>query len=488
MITDTSEKGLEDLIVNHLIEQGGYESGRSGDFDRAYALDLKKLSHFLEVTQREVYKALPILEEGPQKTQFLSRLQGEITKRGVVDVLRHGIKHGPYVIDLYYPMASEGNPKAEKLHQQNIFSLTRQLRYSQSASRLALDLALFINGLPIMTFELKNRLTKQTVNDAVDQYCRDRDPREPLFQFGRCAVHFALDEQEVRMCTELKGKSSWFLPFNKGKDGGAGNPLNPDGLATDYLWKEILEKKSLANILENYTQIIEIKDDKGRKKRNQLFPRYHQLDVVRKLLEDAAQSGAGKKYLIQHSAGSGKSNSIAYLAHQLIELTKEGKALFDSVVVVTDRKVLDRQIQRAIKHFAQVSATVGHAERSGDLRRFLQSGKKIIITTVQKFPFILEEMSREHKNSDFALIIDEAHSSQGGRTAAKMNMALSQTDHDEDESVEDTINKIMESKKCSPMQVILRLQQHRKTKRSRFLESLLKKEISLSFAPSTPIR
>ena len=285
------------------------------------------------------------------------------------------------------------------------------------------------------------------MSDAVDQYCRDRDPREPLFQFGRCAVHFALDEQEVRMCTELKGKSSWFLPFNKGKDGGAGNPLNPRGLATDYLWKEILEKKSLSNILENYTQVIEMKDEKGRKKRKQLFPRYHQLDVVRKLLKDAAQSGVGRKYLIQHSAGSGKSNSIAYLAHQLIELTKGGKALFDSVVVVTDRKVLDRQIQSAIKHFAQVSATVGHAERSGDLRRFLKSGKKIIITTVQKIPFILEEMNREHKNSDFALIIDEAHSSQGGKTAAKMNMALSQTDHDEEESVEDTINKIMESKK-----------------------------------------
>ena len=449
MTTDTSEKGLEDLIFNYLTQQGGYEAGSNEDFDREHALDLIKLADFIRRTQPRIYEDLGLLEEGARKTQFLNRLQGEIAKRGIVDVLRNGVRHGPHSVDLYYVTPTQGNLKASELYSANIFSVTRQLRYSQAETMLALDLAIFINGLPVMTFELKNKLTKQTVSDAVQQYCKDRDPRELLFQFGRCAVHFAVDDTQVQMCTHLKGKASWFLPFNKGYNAGAGNPPNPNGIATDYLWKEILAKTSLSNILENYAQIIEEKDDKGRKKSKQLFPRYHQLDVVRKLLVDAPQSGVGKRYLIQHSAGSGKSNSIAWLAHQLIELTREGQALFDSVVVVTDRKVLDKQIRDTIKHFAQVSATVGHAERSGDLRKFLKGGKKIIITTVQKFPFILKEIGDDHRKSHFAIIIDEAHSSQGGRTAAKMNMALSKTDSesDEEETVEDQINKIMESKK-----------------------------------------
>jgi len=452
MTTDTSEKGLEDLIFNYLTEQGEYEAGDNKDFYREHALDLTKLADFIRTTQPKIYENLGLLEEGPRKTQFLNRLQGEIAKRGVVDVLRNGIKHQSHSIELYYVTPTQGNAKASELYYANIFSVTRQLRYSRAETMLALDLAIFINGLPVMTFELKNKLTKQTVSDAVQQYCKDRDPRELLFQFGRCAVHFAVDDTQVQMCTHLKGKASWFLPFNKGYNAGAGNPLNPSGIATDYLWKEILAKTSLSNIIENYTQIIEEKDDKGRKKQKQLFPRYHQLDVVRKLLADAPKSGVGKRYLIQHSAGSGKSNSIAWLAHQLIELTRDGQALFDSVVVVTDRKVLDKQIRDTIKHFAQVSATVGHAERSGDLRQFLKGGKKIIITTVQKFPFILKEIGDDHRKSHFAIIIDEAHSSQGGRTAAKMNMALSKTDSesDEEETVEDQINKIMESKKMLP--------------------------------------
>lgn len=449
MTTDTSEKGLEDVIFNYLTQQGGYEAGTNTDFDREHALDLAKLSSFIRTTQPKVFEDFGLLEEGSRKTQFLNRLQGEIAKRGIVDVLRNGVRHGPHSLDLYYVTPTQGNLKASELYSANIFSVTRQLRYSRAETMLALDLAIFINGLPVMTFELKNKLTKQTVSDAVQQYCKDRDPRELLFQFGRCAVHFAVDDHEVRMCTHLKGKASWFLPFNKGHNAGAGNPPNPNGIATDYLWKEILAKRSLSNILENYAQIIEEKDDKGCKKQKQLFPRYHQLDVVRKLLADTPQSGVGKRYLIQHSAGSGKSNSIAWLAHQLIELTQGGQALFDSVVVVTDRKVLDKQIRDTIKHFAQVSATVGHAERSGDLRKFLKGGKKIIITTVQKFPFILKEIGDDHRKSHFAIIIDEAHSSQGGRTAAKMNMALSKTDSesDEEETVEDQINKIMESKK-----------------------------------------
>lgn len=449
--TDTSEKGLEALIVESLVSQAGYVYGRSEDYDRDHAVDLAQLQAFVSATQPETAEALGLGEDTPKRMQFLHRLQGEIAKRGVIDVLRGGVKHGPIHLDLFYGTPTPGNTKAEERFAANIFSITRQLRYSKDETQLALDLGVFINGLPVATFELKNRLTKQTVEDAVQQYKRDRDPKELLFQFGRCMVHFAVDDQEVRMCTHLKAKDSWFLPFNKGFNDGAGNPPNPDGLKTAYLWEQSLTKPGLTDIIENYAQVVEEKDDKGRKKQKQIFPRYHQLDVVRKLLADAQASGAGKRYLIQHSAGSGKSNSIAWLAHQLVGLDHSGDSvgtIFDTVIVVTDRRVLDKQIKDTIRGFAQVSATVGHAERSGDLRRFLREGKKIIISTVQKFPFILDEIGDEHRGRKFAIIIDEAHSSQGGRTSAKMNIALAENGGGgEEEDYEDQINRIMEARK-----------------------------------------
>ena len=448
MPTDTSEKGLETLIVESLINEANYQQGTNEDYDREHAVDLTRLLAFIQQTQPKTFEMLGLGEDGPKRTQFLHRLQGEVAKRGVIDVLRNGVKHGQASVELFYGTPTPGNKKAEELYAANIFSVTRQLRYSKDQTRLALDLAVFINGLPIATFELKNKLTKQTVDDAIWQYKRDRDPRELLFQFGRCMVHFAVDDHQVQMCTHLKGKHSWFLPFNKGYKDGAGNPPNPNGLETDYLWKIVLTKQDLTDILENYAQVVEEKDDKGRKKYKQIFPRYHQLDVVRELLADAKTSEVGKRYLIQHSAGSGKSNSIAWLAHQLVGLERKSSAIFDSIIVVTDRRVLDKQIKDTIKQFAQVSSTVGHAERSGDLRKFLKSGKKIIISTVQKFPFILDEIGDEHRGRKFAIIIDEAHSSQGGRTSAKMNIALStQGSEDEDETFEDTINRIMESRK-----------------------------------------
>ena len=194
--------------------------------------------------------------------------------------------------------------------------MTRQLRYSRDETQRALDIALFINGLPVFTFELKNSLTKQTVDDAVRQYRKDRNPRERLFEFGRCVAHFAVDEHEARFCTHLDGGNSWFLPFNRGWNDGAGNPVNPNGIKTDYLWREVLARESVTEILENYAQVVEVRDEKtGRKKKTQIWPRYHQLDVVRRLLSDASENGVGKRYLVQHSAGSGKSNSIAWLAH-----------------------------------------------------------------------------------------------------------------------------------------------------------------------------
>ena len=471
MSTDTSEKGLETLIVRHMtgtdglaVPSGwsaeeapvsggtGYLVGRPQHFDRAHALDVPQLFAFLPTTQPETFEKLGMGSYTDHadinRLKFLSRLSGEIGRRGVIDVLRKGVAHGPLHFDLFYGTPSPGNAKAEALHGQNRFSITRQLAYSMDETRRALDLGLFINGLPIATFELKNSLTKQTVVDAVHQYKRDRDPRERLFQFGRCAVHFAVDDSEVRMCTELKGKASWFLPFNKGYNDGAGNPPNPKGLKTDYLWKEVLTPAGLTNILENYAQIVEEKDPRTSKKKKlrQVWPRYHQLDVVRQALADVRTHGAGRRYLIQHSAGSGKSNSIAWLAHQLIGQKRHDKEIFDSVIVVTDRRLLDQQIQATIKQFMQVGATVGHAERSGDLRKFIEQGKKIIVSTVQKFPFILDEIAKEGGKT-FAIIIDEAHSSQGGKTTAAMSQALGEEGDDgEGNDPEDLVNAALEKR------------------------------------------
>ncbi|HWM89696.1 MAG TPA: type I restriction endonuclease subunit R [Thermoanaerobaculia bacterium] len=471
MPTDITEKGLEDLIIAAMTEGAapagsaegevrerpsayapGWLLGNPKDYNREYAVDLVQLSAFLRETQPKAAESLDLDQESPTRHKFLSRLQGEVSRRGVVDVLRRGVKHGPLDLDLFYGTPSPGNPAAAERYAQNRFSITRQLRYSRDETQLALDLALFINGLPVATFELKNSLTKQTVDDAVQQYIRDRDARERLFELGRCVVHFALDEHEVRFCTHLKGKESWFLPFNQGWNHGAGNPPNPIGLKTDYLWRRILTRDGLTDILENYAQIIETREEKtGRKRQVPIFPRYHQLDVVRRLLADAEWHGVGQRYLIQHSAGSGKSNSIAWLAHQLISLRKDDAPVFDSILVVTDRRILDQQIRDTIKQFAQVGATVGHADHSGDLRRFIESGKKIIISTVQKFPFILDEIGSEHRGRRFAIIIDEAHSSQGGQASAAVSMALSEVGaEEEEETTEDKVIRIMESRKLLP--------------------------------------
>ena len=473
MTTDTSERGLERLICTALTGSPcdatlsqtdlegeaispssgtGWICGAPNDYDREYTVDLAQLLAFLGETQPAAFEGLRLEDDGPARRKFLARLQGEISKRGVIDVLRKGVKDGPHHVELFYGTPSPGNPVATERYAQNRFSVTRQLRYSRDETQRALDLGLFINGLPIATFELKNSLTKQTVEDAVEQYKRDRDPREKLFEFGRCVAHFAVDEHEVRFCTHLKGKASWFLPFNQGWNDGAGNPPNPDGLKTDYFWTRLITRDGLTDILENYAQVVETKDEKtGKKRKEQIWPRYHQLDVVRRLLADTRRHGAGKRYLIQHSAGSGKSNSIAWLAHQLIGLRKDDAGVFDSIIVVTDRRLLDKQSRDTIKQFAQVGATVGHADRSGNLRRLIESGKKIIISTVQKFPFILDEIGNEQRGRRFAIIIDEAHSSQGGKTSVALSMALSEAGaEEEDETTEDTINRNMAARKLLP--------------------------------------
>ncbi len=446
--TNTKESGLESLIVKWLVEQNGYEEGTNADYNKEYAVDETRLFRFLQDTQPKEMDKLGVFTSDTKKRQFLNRLSGEIAKRGIIDVLRNGVKVYPADLIMFYLTPTENNEQARIMYEKNIFSVTRQLRYSQDAGKLALDVCLFINGLPVITMELKNQLTKQNTENAVRQYKEDRDFRDLLFSFKRCMVHFAVDDATIQFCTKLAGKDSWFLPFNKGYNDGAGNPPNPDGIMTDYLWKDILTKRKLSRIIENYAQVIEEVDEDTKKKSiKQIWPRYHQLDCVEKLLDDVQENGVGKRYLIQHSAGSGKSNSIAWLAHQLIGLEKDGHPMINSVLVVTDRRILDKQIRNTIKQFMQVKNTVTWAEHSGDLRKAIQDGKRIIISTIEKFPYIISEIGQEHKNNKFAIIIDEAHSGQSGRNSANMNLALSGLATDDDADNEDKINAMMEGRK-----------------------------------------
>ena len=449
--TNTKESGLENLIVRWLVEHNGYEQGINDDYNREYAVDETRLFRFLQDTQPEALEKLGVFKSDIKKKQFLNRLQGELAKRGIIDVLRNGVKIYPANLIMFYLTPTENNAKAKALFEKDIFSVTRQLQYSTDATRLALDMCIFINGLPVITFELKNQLTKQDVDDAVQQYKTDRDPRELLFQFKRCMVHFAVDDARIKFCTKLEGKASWFLPFDKGYNDGAGNPPNPDGLMTDYLWKNILTKLKLSRIIENYAQVVVEEDPETKKKKvKQIFPRYHQLDCVERLLADVQANGIGLRYLIQHSAGSGKSNSIAWLAHQLIGLERNGHPMVDSVLVVTDRRILDKQIRDNIKQFMQVANTVAWAEHSGDLRDAIRDGKRIIITTIEKFPFVVPDIGATHKENRFAVIIDEAHSGQSGRNSAQMNLALSGLASDDEMDNEDKINAMMEGRKLLP--------------------------------------
>lgn len=450
MPTNTKENGFETIIVNYLVENNHYEEGTNSDYNKQYAIDELRLFRFLKDTQESKINELGIEESEIEKRKFLDRLSKKLSDNGVIDIIRNGMKYKNHTLDFYMVRPSEGNPDAKIAYEKNIFSVIRQLQYSEDNSRLALDICIFLNGLPIITMELKNQFTKQNFNDAIKQYKTDRTPDEILFYFKRCIVHFAVDDNEVHMCTQLRGKDSYFLPFNKGNNNGAGNPPNPDGIKTDYLWKNILTKDILSNILENYVQITEEKDeDTGVKKYTQIFPRYHQLSVVTSLLADAKRDGPGHAYLIQHSAGSGKSNSIAWLAHQLVTLKSDGKDVFDTVLVVTDRINLDKQIKNTIKQFMQVSNTVGWAKDASTLGDLLDEGKKIIITIVHKFQFILSAITDDYKNKNFAIIIDEAHSSQNGSLAAKMNIVVSGSVYDDDDEFEDKLNSLIEGKKMA---------------------------------------
>lgn len=445
MNTDTSEKGLEALITQHLCLVNGFEERHFDQYNRTECVDEELLFRFLEETQPKEIARLQQSHGSNFKQRILYLVNRKIKDEtvvnekclgGIINLLRAEITDGNTGIKLklfYDKPVSSLNAKDAELYKKNIFSVTRQVHFSNQSEK-SLDLVAFINGLPIITFELKNELTKQNVKDAIKQYKTTRDPKEELFRMARCLVHFAVDTEQVWMCTHLKGENSFFLPFNRGNNNGAGNPPNPSGIKTDYLWKEILTKDSITNIIQNYVQLVEEESEKilpdgnikKEKVKKMIFPRYHQLDSVRNLLSDAKENGAGKRYLIQHSAGSGKSNSISWLAHQLVGLfdKSNSKAVFDSVIVITDRIVLDSQIQRNIKQFEQVAGLVEHIDKgSKHLKEALEEGKKIIITTIQKFPYIVNEIG-DLPGNKFAIIIDEAHSSQSGDTAGKLNATL----------------------------------------------------------------
>ncbi len=436
--------------AQYLTDTGhGYQLGWSSDYDREFAIDTPKFWNFLEVTQTE---QLAKLKDQPNWQRLvLDRLNKRIKKYGILKMLRNGLSiNDAHFTLLYSAPYNDINPEVATNFERNVFSVTRQLYYSEANPHLSIDMALFINGLPIATLELKNAWTGQTTYHARKQYCNDRDPNEPLLQFGRCLVHFAVDTDEVYMTTRLAGKKSYFLPFNRGDNHGKGNPPNPNGHRSAYLWQKILTRHSLTNIIEHYAKLVGDKETSPLRKCTLFFPRYQQLEVVRNLLRHAGSNGVGHTYLIQHSAGSGKSNSITWAAYQLIELYQPGSdhPLFDSVVVVTDRRVLDKQLRNNIKLFSEVKNIVAPAMNSQELKMSLESGKKVIITTIQKFPFIVDGID-DLSDKNFAVIIDEAHSSQSGSAADNLNKSLGEGSRHEDgeDEVQDMILETMRRRK-----------------------------------------
>lgn len=472
MVSNTKEVALEQAIQRHLTGltteelagqpepagHGPFRLGRPGDFDAEYALDTQLFWEFLETTQGKELAKLKDRNPGDWQRKFLERFDRLIKRNGVLHLLKKGLAVDDAFFALMYPAPLASS--AAKVHEDfaaNIFSVTRQVRYSQTNPGEEIDMVLFINGLPLITIELKNAWTGQTARfHGQKQYRDGRDATQPLLQFGRALVHMAVDTDEVFMTTKLAGPETFFLPFNKGHEQGEGNPPNPKGHKTAYLWEEVFTKESLAGIIQHFV-LLEGKANDPLAKKSMIFPRYHQLEVVRRLLAHAATTGVGHSYLIQHSAGSGKSNSITWAAYQLIE-TYPAKAgvpgakgldqpLFDSVIVVTDRRLLDKQLRENIRDFSEVKNIVAPALRSADLKAALENGKKIIITTIQKFPFIIEGIA-DLSDKRFAVIIDEAHSGQSGSAHDNMNRAMGAGDQEEDEvDPQDRILAAMQSRK-----------------------------------------
>jgi type I restriction enzyme, R subunit len=438
------EKKFEEEIEYHLLTHGGYQSGKPENFDATLGFDTAVLLQFIKTTQPKEWEKLQKSYGVETETKVLKYIRAEINRKpgGVIDVIRGGIVDRGVKLKLAFMPPSSGlNEEVTRQYQTNIFTITRQVPYNPK-SKETIDTVLFLNGIPIATLELKNPLTGQNVQNAVWQYRNDRDPSTEILSFKTGAVvHFAVDPDEVYMATHLMRGATKFLAFNKGNNGGAGNPDNKKGFKTAYLWEEVLQKDSLMDILGKFvqtqTETKKLANGTKTKVEKLLFPRYHQLDCVRKCAEDARENGAGQAYLIQHSAGSGKTNSIAWLAHRLTTLhDKDDKNVFDSVIVVTDRIVLDDQLQQAISQFEHRAGVVeaiksNEGSKSAKLSEALTGGKKIIIVTIQSFGFVLEKIG-QLPDRRYAVIVDEAHSSQTGESATSLRKTLGKkTDEEE---------------------------------------------------------
>jgi type I restriction enzyme R subunit len=455
-----TEDTFEEAIETSLLENGGYVKGYSKDFNAHHGVFPKYIIQFLQHTQPKQWYKLSNIHKDDVEDKVIARLLREIDLRGVLDVLRNGFTdYGVKFKMAFFKPETSLNPDALELYNQNHLSVTRQLYYERKGSN-SLDLVLSLNGLPVATIELKNQLSGQNVSNAKRQYIFDREANEPIFKFKKGAlVHFAVDTDECYMTTKLAGKNTYYLPFNLGLNNGAGNPSNKHGYRTEYLWKYVWAKDSFMDIIGKFLHLqVEEYELNGVSKRKEtmIFPRYHQLDVVRELTKDARINGAGKNYLIQHSAGSGKSNSIAWLSYRLSSLhDNTNKRVFDSVIVITDRRVLDSQLQNTIYQFEHKQGVVQKIDKnSQQLADALSAGANIIITTLQKFPFILDKIE-ELPTRKYAVIIDEAHSSQGGEATKKMKEVLSAKSLEEaedietsglDEDAEDAIRKSMEAR------------------------------------------
>ncbi|MDA3922119.1 MAG: DEAD/DEAH box helicase family protein [Salinisphaera sp.] len=435
---------------------GPYRIGRAADFDAALALDTALFWDFLEATQGKALEKLESRNPADWRAKILGQFDKLVKRKGVLHVLKKGLPVDDAHFTLMYPAPLASS--AQKVHDNfaaNIWSVTRQVRHSQANPNESVDMVLFLNGLPIVTLELKNAWTHQTARYHGQKQYRERDVSQPLMQFGRTLVHMTADTDEVWMATKLSGGSTWFLPFNKGHNEGAGNPPNPDGHKTAYLWEEVFQPESLAGIIQHFV-LLEGKKTDPLAKKTLIFPRYQQLDVVRQLLGHAARHGVGRSYLIQHSAGSGKSNSITWTAYQLIETYPErldlpgaralDAPLFDSVILVTDRRLLDKQLRDNIRDFSEVKNIVAPAMRSADLKAALEHGKKIIITTIQKFPWIIDGIA-DMSDKRFAVIIDEAHSGQSGLAHDTMNKAMGGGDDPDEDDPQDKILAAMQARK-----------------------------------------
>jgi len=448
-----NEQRFEDHI-EECLAQSGYTKVHYEQYDRKLCLIPGEVIRFLKDSQPDEWERLESLYGSNVEAKVLSRISSEIAKRGVIDVLRgQVIDRGVYLRMCYFKPKSGLNPDHIQLYKKNRLNVLRQLHYSEQNEN-SIDVGLFVNGLPVITMELKNQLTGQTIRNSEKQYRQDRDPREPLLKFKRCVAHFCVDNDRVSMATKLSRGGTFFLPYNKGVE----NPPVDDGYRSEYLWKEILLPDSLLDILENFVHLSKEKSFEWNASTNQIdtkekealiFPRYHQLDLIRKLKSQVTVDGTGHNYLVQHTTGSGKSYSIGWLSHTLTSLYKsesETGRLFDSIIVVTDRTVLDDQLQNTISSLARTEGVVQGVEHgSQELREALEAGKSIIITTIQKFPHITESIT-SLKDKSFAVIIDEVHSSQSGEFSKSLRQTLTAEEPEEDEGINDIVQREIESR------------------------------------------